>query len=138
MPKPENIVGKGFDKRPENINRSGANRKTISSVNNDLEKEGYKEASKQDITSCYLRLIQIPITELKNMAQDDSPLPSMIRIVAKSILSGKGFDVIEKILDRGIGKAVNITDITSGGERIATPTTIIFSDFKDERTKDIK
>jgi len=124
MPKPENIVGKGFDKRPENINRSGANRKTISSVNNDLEKEGYKEASKQDITSCYLRLIQIPITELKNMAQDDSPLPSMIRIVAKSILSGKGFDVIEKILDRGIGKAANSIDVTTLGEKIEATTVV--------------
>lgn len=26
MPKPENLIGKGFDKNPQNINRSGANK----------------------------------------------------------------------------------------------------------------
>lgn len=103
MPKPENIVGKGFDKRPENINRTGQNRKTISAVNIELEASGATEATKQDITSCYLRLIQLSIPELEAKIKD-SQQPALVRIVGKAILSGKGFDVIEKVLDRGIGK----------------------------------
>lgn len=101
---PSKIIGKGFDKRPENINRTGANRKTISSVNLELEKIGATEATKQDITGCYLRLIQLTITELEEIVKDMKQ-PAMIRIVGKAILSGKGFEIIEKMMDRSIGKA---------------------------------
>jgi hypothetical protein len=101
---PDKIKGKGFDKRPQNINKTGANRKTISAVNLELEKMGAIEASKKDITSCYLRLIQLTIPELEAKVKD-SQQPALVRIVGKAIISGKGFDVIEKVLDRGIGKA---------------------------------
>lgn len=94
---------KGFDKNPQNINRKGANRKSISSVNKDLEDKGYKTADKKDILDCYLRLINIDLNELKALVSDDTQ-PALVRIVGKAILSGKGFDVIEKVLDRGIGK----------------------------------
>lgn len=94
---------KGFDKNPCNINRNGRPRKTIAAVNVELEKLGYTEATKNDIVSCYLRLVQIPIPELEGKVKDGTQ-PALVRIVGKAILSGKGFDVIEKILDRGIGK----------------------------------
>jgi hypothetical protein len=115
----------GFQKNPQNINRTGANRKSIASVNVDLESNGYKAASKQDIINCYLRLINIDLKELGDMVKDDSQ-PAMIRIVGKAILSGKGFDVIEKVLDRGIGKADNKVDVTSGGENINIPIVKFF------------
>ncbi len=56
----------------------------------------------------------------------DEDQPAMIRIVGKAILSGKGFDVIEKVLDRGIGKADNKVDVTSGGENINIPIVKFF------------
>ena len=98
-----NKDGNGFDKNPQNINRTGVNRKSIASVNIDLEANGYKAASKQDIVDCYLRLINIDLKELGKMVTGEDQ-PAMVRIVGKAILSGKGFDVIEKLLDRGIGK----------------------------------
>jgi len=104
-------------------NPNGGPRKTISIVNSELEKQGYTEASKQDITSCYLRLIQIPVPELTKMVSDNSQ-PSLVRIVGKAVLSGKGFDVIEKILDRGIGKAANSIDVTTLGEKIEATTVV--------------
>lgn len=100
---------KGFDKMPENINRTGLNRKTISKVNTELEADGYPEATKTDIVSCYLRLIQLPIPDLETKVKDDKQ-PALIRIVGKAILSGKGFEVIEKILDRGVGKATQYVE----------------------------
>jgi len=108
----ENIKGKGFDKRPQNINKTGANRKTISAVNVELEASGATEATKQDITSCYLRLIQLSIPELEAKVKD-SQQPALIRIVGKAIISGKGFDVIEKVLDRGIGKPDQSVEVQS-------------------------
>lgn len=112
MPKPENIKGKGFDKRPGNINLNGRPRKTISAVNVELEASGATEATKQDITSCYLRLIQLSIPELEAKVKATDQ-PALIRIVGKAILSGKGFDVIEKVLDRGIGKPDQSVEVQS-------------------------
>lgn len=100
---PDKIKGKGFDKRPQNINKTGANRKTISAVNLELEKIGAIEASKKDITSCYLRLIQLTIPELEAIVKDVKQ-PALIRIVGKAILGGKGFEIIERMMDRSIGK----------------------------------
>jgi len=113
----ENIIGKGFDKRPQNINRTGANRKTISKVNIDLEEAGATEASKKDITSCYLRLIQLTIPELKAKVKD-SEQPALVIIVGKAILSGKGFDIIEKMLDRSIGRADVSGNLDNGDNKI--------------------
>lgn len=121
--------GNGFDKNPQNINRTGVNRKSIASVNVELEAKGIKAATKQDIIDCYLRLMNIDLPDLTEMIKDEKQ-PAMIRIVGKSILSGKGFDVIEKILDRGIGKPDNKTDITTNGKDI-TPPKIIFKAFDE-------
>jgi hypothetical protein len=95
---------KGFDKNPQNINRTGANRKTVSAVNLELEKMGFIEATADDIRSCYLRLINIDIPEIQKMIASNEQ-PVLIRVVAKAIISGKGFDVIENMLNRSIGKA---------------------------------
>lgn len=113
-----NKDGNGFDKNPQNINRSGANRKTINAINIDLENSGYTEATEKDIKSCYLRLINVSIDELQKMVKDGSEQPSLVRVVGKAILSGKGFDVIEKMLDRTIGKATNSIDVTTNGKDI--------------------
>jgi len=122
----------GFDKNPQNIDKTGASRKSISSVNLELEKKGYKIATKSDIVKCYLTLINIDMVELKLMVEEIEQ-PAMIRIVGKAILSGKGFDVIEKVLDRGIGKAQNSTDITSGGKPLSSePVSINFIKTKTD------
>ena len=99
-----------FNKRPDFINKKGAPRKTISAVNIELEGLGYTTANQRDIVDCYMRLINIDIPKLTEIIKDDSQ-PAMVRIVGKSIISGKGFDVIEKMLDRTIGKTVETIDI---------------------------
>ena len=107
----------GFQKNPQNINRKGSNRKTIAVVNLELEKSGYTPATQKDVIDCYMRLINIDLLELAKMINDDSQ-PAMVRIVGKAIVSGKGFDVLEKLLDRGIGKPSGSIDITTKGEKL--------------------
>jgi hypothetical protein len=116
---PKSLIGKGFDKNPQNINKTGANRKTIAVVNIELESQGYTAANQKDIIDCYMRLVNIDIPQLSIMI-NDATQPAMVRIVGKSIVSGKGFDVIETMLNRGIGKAVNNVDVKSDGKEIAT------------------
>lgn len=129
---------KGFDKNPQNINRTGLNRKLISSVNVNLENLGYKEATKNDIISCYLRLIQLTIPELESMVRDNSQ-PALVRIVGREILSGKGFDVIEKILDRGIGKPTQNVEMKQIQDKDMTPEetrNFVLSTLKELKKRD--
>lgn len=121
----------GFQKNPKNINRKGAPvRKTISSVNISLEASGYSEASPADVTSCYLRLINIDLPELTKMINDKEQ-PALVRIVGKSILSGKGFDVIESMLNRTLGKAIQKTELTGkDGKDLECKTFIQWGDQK--------
>lgn len=100
----QSTKGKSFATQKQNINRNGRPRKTINAINSELEAIGVTEASSSDIKSCYLRLINLSLIELTNYVKDETQ-PAMIRIVGKSILSGKGFEVIEKMLDRSLGKA---------------------------------
>ncbi len=94
----------GFDKNPQNINRSGRPRMLVSSVIKNLKEKGVESVSKTDIRDTFLMLINLNISELKDI-QNDVEHPAIVRIVAKEMLGGKGFDVIEKMLDRAIGKS---------------------------------
>ena len=108
----EHIKGKGFDKNPQNINRNGRPRKLITDVIAQLEELGIKPATKPDIQDIYMRLINVEIPELEQIVKD-STQPVLVRIVGKSVLSGKGFDIIEKMLDRSIGKVPNSIDLNA-------------------------
>ena len=94
----------GFDKNPQNINKSGANRKMVSSVIKDLKEVGVEETTSVEIKAVYLMLVNLTIAEIEEKVKDDNQ-PALVRIVGKEVLSGKGFDIIEKMLDRAIGKA---------------------------------
>ena len=59
-------------------------------------------------------MIQLTEAELKQFALDKTK-PMLVRVIAKAMLDKKGFDVIEKMLDRGIGKATMIVDNTHKG-----------------------
>lgn len=121
MPKPENIVGKGFEKYPERINRNGRPRKLVGDVIKDLEEAGVKPATKIEIQECYLRLINLEMDEIQNRVSDKKQ-PALIRIVGKAILSGKGFEVIEKLLDRSVGRPDQRHDHTTKGDKIVKET----------------
>ena len=56
MPKPENIIGKGFDKHPENINKKGRG----ISIKNQLKKILLKDGE-----------LPIPIRSLRKTTRND-------------------------------------------------------------------
>jgi len=93
-------------------NPAGRPRKLISQVNLDLENQGYSEVKRQDIVSCYLRLVNLPFAEIQKLV-DDSTQPALVSIAGKALLSGKGFEVIEQLLDRVIGKASNQISVST-------------------------
>lgn len=120
----------GFQKNPQNINRSGANRKLVSSVIKELQEKGVEPATAPEIKDSYLRFLNLSEKELTEIAQDKEQ-PMLNRIVANSIIGNKGFEVIQQLLDRAIGKANQSIDHTSLGEQIQ-PTIIQLTKPKDE------
>lgn len=88
----------------ETANPNGRPRKLVGDVIKDLEQAGVKPATKTEIQDCYLRLINLEMQEIEARVKDVKQ-PALVRIVGKAILSGKGFEIIEKMLDRSIGKA---------------------------------
>ncbi len=114
---------KGFDKLPDNINRNGRPRKLVSDVIKELENQGIKPVTKQEIQDVYMRLINLTIPDIEAKVKDNKQ-PALVRIVGKAILSGKGYEVIERMLDRSIGKPDSKTDITTNNKDINTNITL--------------
>lgn len=98
-------AGKGnFAKNPQNINRNGRPRRLVSGVIAELEKKGVERVSQSNVKDVFLMLINLEINEVEEIVNDKSQ-PALVRIVGREMLSGKGFDIIEKMLDRAIGKS---------------------------------
>lgn len=122
---------KGFAQCPENINKSGANRKLVSTVIKEMEKAGVEPATASQIKDSYLRFLNLTETELKQMVEDTDQ-PMINRIVAKAILGNKGFEVIGQLLDRAIGKAQQQIDHTTDGQPLQQLPPVIIQVQKNE------
>jgi len=99
---------KGSDKRR---NLKGRPKKLLTEVLELFSESGYQIPTATQIRDCYLCLIVLPEHELKGIVQDKEQ-PMLMRISAQNILSKKGFETIEKMFDRAIGKPTQKTEIT--------------------------
>lgn len=104
----ENFKGKNwinnFAKNPQNINRKGRPKKGVNAVNAELTKKGYEPARKFEVEQVYMQLVNLPQEMLEKLLKDKKQ-PMIVRIVIRNMLhSTKGFEILEKILDRWIGK----------------------------------
>lgn len=106
---PQNL--KPFKKK-ESGNPNGRPKRLVSSVCEELEKSGNKPVAANEVRDCYMRLLNIPIEELNALVSDNKN-PALIRIIGKAILSAKGFEIIEKMLDRSFGKALQTVDLNA-------------------------
>lgn len=86
-------------------NKTGQPRKGISMVNHELKERWYEPATKADIQENYMAMIQLSEPELKPLMTDMTK-PILVRIIAKNLLDKKGFDIIERMIDRAHGKAI--------------------------------
>jgi len=111
MKKNDNVIGKGFDKRPENINKSGRPKKTVLSIITELKSQGYERATVYNVMEIYEYMIGLDEAKLLELSRDIQQ-PIIIHLVCKAILSNKGFDMLEKMLDRAHGKATNKKELT--------------------------
>lgn len=101
-----------LDKNKQNINRKWRPRKLVKDVIEDLKKEGIQPVSMADIKDIYLSLVNTDQNTLKSLvAQTKTPV--LIKIVAKAMVWWKWFEIIEKMFDRAIWKAVQQVEQTN-------------------------
>lgn len=91
-------------------NPKGRAKKLIAATNDELKKEGYSPANASQIIESYELLMNLDEARIKAIITDPES-PMLLRIVGKAILSTKGFEALEKILDRAHGKAKQLSDI---------------------------
>ena len=102
---------KGFDKNPQNINRHGRPRRLVSLIIYELKEQGIESVKPNQIIDVFEMLFNLESKEIAEIANNDKN-PYFIRRVAKEMLSGKGFDIIERMIDRVHGKPKQATEIT--------------------------
>lgn len=104
MPKPENLIPHQM-KPGQTLNPNGRPRKLVSHVNAELKAKGIEPISASQVKDCFMMLINLDIEEVKQIAQADSNYPFLYKLCAKELLGKRGADMLEKVLDRAIGKA---------------------------------
>lgn len=120
----------GFDKRPK---QAGHPKKLISYVNSELENLGFTPTNKDEIVRCFLILVNLPVEKLNEISQGlDDSYPIMYRIVAKEMTGKRGLEMLEKLLDRAVGKATQAIDHTSKGKSLGEDMKEYFTLFEKE------
>lgn len=109
-----NVLGPG-----ETANPNGRPPKLFTEVTKKLQARGFTRVKQIHIIEGFELVIGLPRHELLAMAMDED-MPMLLRIVAKELMASGGFEVVEKVLDRIHGKAIqqnkNVVDLTVGVE----------------------
>lgn len=111
MPNRENIKPHQWEKG-QSGNPKGRPRLLVSSVIEQMKNKGVESVSQSDVKETFLMLINLELLEIKELVKDERQ-PAIVRIVGKEMLSGKGFNIIERMLDRALGKPDSKIDLTS-------------------------
>jgi len=105
-------------KKGQSGNPKGRPKKLVSSTIETLKAEGYEEVTSNHIKQAYQMLIGLDRDKIMEIGKDNEQ-SMLMRVVSRAILDNKGFEIIEKMLDRAHGKATNKTEVTGAeGEKI--------------------
>ncbi len=106
---------KGFDANPQNINRSGRPRKQLSYIIEEIKEMWYKQPSQSEVIEICLVMLTFTADDLSIILNNED-YPMIMRIIATRMIWDRGFETVEKILDRWMGKPRQSTDIANNGD----------------------
>ena len=108
----------GFKQNPQNINRSGANRKSFSTINKSLKEQGIKELSKKELLESYSLIFNATEQELIKISTDAS-VPYALTVIIEQLTNKKTRDkALMDYRDYVFGRAKESVDLTTKGESI--------------------
>jgi hypothetical protein len=84
MPNPENLIGKGFDSRPENINKNGRPRKSFATINAKLKKQGVEPLTKKQLLDFYELVFNATEKELVALRNDEET-PFVMKMIIQEL-----------------------------------------------------
>lgn len=113
-------------------NPNGRPRKLVSTLISEMNAVGVEPLKASQIMDAYETLFNMTIKEITEKALDNDQ-PIFIRIIAKAMLSNKGSEMLDKMMDRAHGRSKQSLDIK--GE-IKTDT-IDYSKLSDAALKEI-
>jgi hypothetical protein len=102
----------------ESGNPKGRPPKLVSSLVKELKDAGYERVGPSSITHLFETVLSMPENKLRELVKDEDQ-PLSVRIVTRSLLSSKGFAIMEAVLDRAHGKPKQQMDVT--GVNAAAP-----------------
>ena len=76
----------------------------------------YKQPSQSEVMEICLVMLTFTEDDLSIISNNED-YPMIMRIIATRMIWDRGFETVEKILDRGIGKPKQSTDIANNGDR---------------------
>lgn len=78
---------------------------------------GYKQPSQSEIVEICVLMLTFTEDDLRALSNNEE-YPMIMRIIATRMIWERGFDAIEKILDRVIGKPRQSSDMKTNGKSL--------------------
>ena len=95
----------------------------LSTIVAELRAKGYERATANQVADAFETLLNVPEDVLAEMVKDKTK-PMSLRIVGKSMLTAKGWEVLQAMLDRAHGKAKQQLEASGAFEITVTKRTI--------------
>jgi len=105
----------------ETANPHGRPPKLLSTIVKDLKSKGYERATATTVVEAFETLLNVPEEVLADMIKDKKQ-PMSVRIVGKAMMSAKGWDVLQAMMDRAHGRAKQSVDVAA---TVSTPAPVI-------------
>ena len=88
----------------------------LSTIVAELRSQGYERATANQVADAFETLLNVPEDVLTDMVKDKSK-PMSLRIVGKAMLTAKGWEVLQAMLDRAHGKAKQAVALEHGEQK---------------------
>lgn len=88
----------------------------LSTIVAELRSQGYERATANQVADAFETLLNVPEDVLTEMVKDKAK-PMSLRIVGKAMLTAKGWEVLQAMLDRAHGKAKQAVALEHGEQK---------------------